>query len=495
MGALAMSRKERARLEVMARVRDGQLTVAKAAGLLGLSLRQARRAWKRFREQADAGLVHGLRGKASNRKTGDATRTAVLALYREKYHDFGPTLACEYLAKDGYEVSHDTLGRWLRAEGLMVRRRKRGRHRSRRDRRELAGELVQMDGSHHAWFEGRGGAAPCCLMVLVDDATGRVYARFYERETLDAAFDVFGRYARVYGLPRALYVDRAGTYRSDKGPTAEQLLAGEEPVTQFGRAMRDLGVELILANSPQAKGRVERMNRTLQDRLVKEMRLRGVGDIASANALLDGPDGSFLAEFNEQFRVEPAGASDAHRPWAGGTGDLSEVLWEHEVRARGKCLVAEFNEQCRVEPAGRCGAHRPWAGVTADLSEVLCEHEERAVGKDWCVQWRGRLLQIDRAHEALSLPGRRLTVREKADGTVQVLWDGRKLSWHPVERRPQRAKRAKAKRPVVNNKRWTPPPEHPWKRRTPAAPPAPAARASSATPPQPLPPGQGNRRR
>src|SRR3954447_12233956 len=443
MGALAMSRKERARLEVMARVRDGQLTVAKAAGLLGLSLRQARRAWKRFREQADAGLVHGLRGKASNRKTGDATRTAVLALYREKYHDFGPTLACEYLAKDGYEVSHDTLGRWLRAEGLMVRRRKRGRHRSRRDRRELAGELGQMDGRHHAWFEGRGGAAPCCLMVLVDDATGRVYARFYERETLDAAFDVFGRYARVYGLPRALYVDRAGTYRSDKGPTAEQLLAGEEPVTQFGRAMRDLGVELILANSPQAKGRVERMNRTLQDRLVKEMRLRGVGDIASANALLDGPDGSFLAEFNEQFRVEPAGPSDAHRPWA---------------------------------------------GVTADLSEVLCEHEERAVGKDWCVQWRGRLLQIDRAHEALSLPGRRLTVREKADGTVQVLWDGRKLSWHPVERRPQRAKRAKAKRPVVNNKRWTPPPEHPWKRRTPAAPPAPAARASSATPPQPLPP-------
>ena len=179
MGALTMSRKERARLEVFGRVRDGQMTVVKAAGLLGPSLRQARRAYKRFRAQGDAGLVHGLRGRASNRRTAAATRDAVLALYRAKYHDFGPTLACEYLARDdGCDVSHDTLLRWLRAEGLAGRRRKRGkhrgRHRSRRDRRELPGELVQMDGSWHDWSEGRGGGGPagwCCPMVMARIST------------------------------------------------------------------------------------------------------------------------------------------------------------------------------------------------------------------------------------------------------------------------------------------------------------------------------------
>ena len=238
---MEMSRKERARLEVLGRVRDGQLTVAKAAEMLGLSERQARRAYKRYRERGDAGLVHGLRGRASNRKTDEATREAVLRLYRERYADFGPTLACEYLERDGYALSHDTLGRWLRAEGLWGRKRRRSKHRLRRPRRECRGEMVQMDGSWHDWFEGRGGAPWCCLMVLVDDATGTTYARFYRQETLAAAFDVFGRYAGEYGLPRAVYVDRDSIYRSDREPTAAEVLAGEGPVTQFGRAMGELG--------------------------------------------------------------------------------------------------------------------------------------------------------------------------------------------------------------------------------------------------------------
>jgi hypothetical protein len=321
-------------------------------------------------------------------------------------------------------VSRDTLGRWLREEGLSGPRRKRGKHRSRRPRRERRGELVQMDGSWHDWSEGRGGAPWCCLMVLVDDATGRAFARFYDRETLAAAFDVFGRYARGHGLPRALYADKAGIYRPDPADDAP---------TQFGRAMADLGVELILANSPQAKGRVERMNRTLQDRLVKALRLAGVSTIEAANALLDGSP--FLAEFNEQFGVEPADAADAHAAVG---------------------------------------------SMTADLSEVLCEHEVRSVGKDWCVQWRGRLLQIDAAHETQGLAagrGKRVLVRETADGAVHVLWDGQKLAWRLVERRPTRAK---VKKPVVNNKRWVPAADHPWKRA------GPAARASSAAPPQPL---------
>jgi len=404
-----MSVAERKRLEVFGRVRDGEVSVAEAAALLGVSERQAWRLKARYVREGDGGgLVHRLRGRASNRKTGDAVRSAVLKLYRGKYAGWGPTLACEYLSKeDGRDVSHDTLLRWLREEGLFERRRKRGRHRARRPRRERRGELVQMDGSWHDWFEGRGGAAWCCLMVLVDDATGRTSARFYDRETLAAAFDVFGRYARAYGLPRALYVDKAGTYRPDPD-------TGEP--TQFGRAMAGLGVELILANSPQAKGRVERKNGTLQDRLVKEMRLRGVSDIASGNKLLEG---GFLDGLNGRFCIEPA--------------------------------------------KKRADLHRKVTAATK-LDEVLCVHEGRAVARDWCVQWRGRLLQVDERHAPLDLPrpGRRVGVIEKLDGTVLLRYAGQDLSWREVSRRPPRPR--KPKKPIVNNKRWKPPADHPFRR-------------------------------
>jgi hypothetical protein len=286
-----------------------------------------------------------------------------------------------------------------------------------------------MDGSWHDWFGGRG--PRCCLMVVIDDATGRVFARFHERETLAAAFDVFGRYALARGLPRAVYVDKAGIYRGEDA-------AGEPTVTQFGRAMAALGVELILANSPQAKGRVERMNGTLQDRLAKEMGLRGTSTIAAGNALLDG---SFLGPFNERFGVAAARRADAHRP-------------------------------CPPSPL---------------LDEVLCEHAARAVGRDWCVQWRRRVLQVDPRHAALDLarPGRRVTVIEKANGDLLVRYAGAFLTWAEVPRRPARAKAKAARGPVTNNKRYVPGPDHPFNRR-PACPAArPGVRASSATPPWP----------
>ncbi len=333
-----MSDGERRRVETFGRVRDGQMSVAAAAIALGVSERQAWRLKARYVAGGDGELVHGLRGKPSNRKADASSRSAVLKPCREKYAGWGPTLACEYLAReDDWEVSHDTLGRWLRAEGLLGRQRKRGKHRGRRPRRERCGELVQMDGSRHDWFEGRG--PWCCLMVLVDDATGRAFARFYDRETLLAAFDAFGRHAAAFGLPAAVYVDKAGIYRPDAD-------TGEP--TQFGRAMATLGVTLILADSPQAKGRVERMNGTLQDRLVKEIRPRGVGDMEAANARLAG---GFLDDLNERFAV----AAKWKRP--------SDVHRRVTARMR--------------------------------LDEVLCVHEARAVGRDWCVQWRGRLLQVD----------------------------------------------------------------------------------------------------
>ena len=423
-----MSATERLRMKVLANVANGSTSLSDAAATLGLSYRQMRRVRRRHVDDGDGGLVHKLRGRASNRKTPEAVRARVLALCRERYAGFGPTLLVEYLLKlddEPVSLSHDTVRRWLLAAGLMPTRRRRGKHRSRRERRGRLGELLQMDGSWHDWFEGR--RPWCCLMVMIDDATGTVFARFYEKETLAASFDPFGRYAARHGLPVALYVDRAGIYRSDKEPTLEQELAGERPLTQFGRAMKGVGVELILANSPQAKGRVERCNGTLQDRLVKAMRLAGVSDIAAANRLLDE---SFLASFTGRFAVPPAESGDAHRAPA----------------------VA--------------------------LDEELCEHHERTVGRDWCVQWRRTLLQIDRRHEALRLAGKAVTLRQLPGGEVRVTWQGQPLSWQRLAQRPRRPS---PKPTVVNNKRWKPPASHPWKAGLPAA------RASSPTAPRPGP--------
>lgn len=432
-----MSAKERLRIVVLAQVAAGTLSLATSAARLGVSYRQMRRIRQRHAAVGDAGLAHRLRGKASNRKTDDALRQRVLALCRDRFAGFGPTLVAEYLltlgADDGggpASLSPDTVRRWMIAGQLMPRRRRRGRHRSRRERRGRAGELVQMDGSWHDWFEGR--RAWCCLMVMIDDATGRARARFYERETLGAAFDLFGRYALAHGLPGALYVDRAGIYRSDAEPTAAQALAGERPATQFGRAMRTLAVELILANSPQAKGRVERVNQTLQDRLVKAMRLAGVSDVEAANRMLDE---SFLASFNERFAVGASDAADGHRA----------------------------------------------VGVDVRLAEVLCEHHARRVGRDWCVQWRGTLLQIDKTHERLNLAGETVTARELADGTVRLAWADQQLTWTPV---PARPRRPRAKPVISNNVPWRPAANHPWRGGVPAA------RASSPTAPPPLPRGQ-----
>jgi transposase len=406
---LLMNAKERLRLRVLGEVSAGSMSLAEAALKLGLSYRQMRRVRRRHEQDGDAGLVHRLRGKQSNRKSDVAVRAKVLGLCQERFAGFGPTLVSEYLLEldEPLSLSHDTVRRWQLEAGLLPKERRRGKHRRRRERRSRCGDLVQMDGSWHDWFEGRG--AWCCLMVMIDDATGNVFARFYERETLEAAFDVFGQYAAAKGLPGGLYVDRAGIYRSDAEPTLEQELAGERPLTHFGRAMKTLEVELILANSPQAKGRVERVNGTLQDRLVKAMRLARISDIASANGFLDK---SFLASFNPRFAIAAADAADAHR------------------------------------------------AVAVELNDVLCAYHERKVGRDWCVQWQGTLLQIDAQHQALNLPGKSVTVRDRPDRPIQLVWQQQSLLWEAVSARP---KRQKPKPKIVNNKRWTPPAKHPWK--------------------------------
>src|ERR1035437_7193077 len=299
MDDLRMSAKERVRLDALRRVQRGEATVVKAAELMELSVRQGRRLWKRFKASGDAGLVHLLRGRSSNRRMPQELRDRIVKRHQERYGDFGPTLACEKLSEEGLVVSPDTLTALLKERHLWQRRRRRGRQRQRRERRASFGMMIQMDGSHHDWFEGRG--SPCVLMVLIDDASNCTYARFYPAETTVAAFDVFGRWVVRQGVPRSVYVDRHGIYRDEEHP--------EKP-TQFGRAMKEQGVELICAHSPQAKGRVERRNAVFQDRLVKELRLRNISDREQANALLEK---MFLADLNRRYAVEAREAGGLHR--------------------------------------------------------------------------------------------------------------------------------------------------------------------------------------
>jgi hypothetical protein len=307
METLNMSKRERDRLAIMAGVKRKELTLVQASEVLELCSRQTKRVWRRYQDEGDAGLVHRLRGKPSARRKPSAVRAAVLALYaEERYAGFGPTLFAEHLERQEIAVDHETVRRWLLAEGKWTLRRRRQQHRQWRERKACLGAMVQLDGSHHDWFEGR--RAPCVLMVMVDDATNRVWAQFFEEETTHASYDVFEGWVQQHGLPRSLYVDRDSIYRCEGPPSVAEQLAGKAPQTQFGRAMAQLEVKLILANSPQAKGRVERMNGVLQDRLVKELRLAGISDLASSNRFLR----QWLARFNRQFERAAASALDVH---------------------------------------------------------------------------------------------------------------------------------------------------------------------------------------
>jgi hypothetical protein len=252
-------------------------------------------------------------------------RAKILARYQSRYADFGPTLAAEYLRReDGLEVDHDTLRRWLVAEGLWQAQRRRQQHRQWRERKACLGQMVPLDGSHHDWFEGR--RAKAVLMGMVDDATNKTEAQFFEEETTRASFETFDGWVEDHGVPCSVYVDRDSIYRCERAASVAEQVAGQEPQTQLGRAMSLLGVELILANSPQAKGRVERRNGLLQDRLVKALRLRGISDLDGANSYLEK---EFLRELNGQFTVAPASPADVHRP---APGKLREVLSWEEAR-------------------------------------------------------------------------------------------------------------------------------------------------------------------
>jgi transposase len=324
-----MSQKEVTRLEVINRVMCGELAQGRAAQLLTLSVRQIKRLCRRVREQGPTGLASGKRGRPSNRRISPEQREHFVGLVRRSYADFGPQLAHEYLKRDhSFEWSVETLRGWmLQANLWQAKRRRAQRVHPPRPRRDCLGELVQIDGSHHDWFEAR--STKCCLIAFIDDATGNVLrARFFEQETTQGYLGVLRALVQRLGAPLALYSDRHGIFTKADPEDAKP--------TQFERALLQLDIEPICAHSPQAKGRVERLFQTLQDRMCKAMRLQGIANIEQANAWLDG----YLHEHNQRFAVAPKQAQDMHRPWGGTAQALADICSLHHQRqlsAQGAC--------------------------------------------------------------------------------------------------------------------------------------------------------------
>jgi transposase len=400
-----MSTKELRRLHVIQHVVERKLTQTHAAQLLGLTDRQIRRLVTRVRKEGARGLIHRTRGRPSNRAIAPRRKARILRRYEARYHDFGPTLAAEKLAeRDGITLSDETLRRWLLQTGVTHFRRRKRPHRQWRERKAHRGELVQIDGSHHAWLEARGPA--CVLMGYIDDATGTVFARFYEYEGTLPALDSFTRYIRRDGIPLRVYVDKHTTYKSSGKPTLDEQLQGRGPQSQFERALAELGVEVVHAHSPQAKGRIERLFGTFQDRLIKEMRLAGITTILAANRFLDG----YLPAYNRRFAIAAVGASDLHRS---------------------------------IPPG-------------LDLQAILCLKTPRVLRNDCTVAHNGRLYQVyDTVRTA------RVVVHERVDGTMQITHRGTPLRYQTIAARPRRTQAAVTAPPVRARRR--PSPDHPWR--------------------------------
>jgi len=413
-----MSARELRRVEVLSRVKAGELRLGHAAELVGVSYRQVKRLWRRYRGEGPKGLQHRSVGRRSQRATPVAFREQVMGLVRSKYggqpgERFGPTLAAEHLeTDDGLQVDHETLRRWMLEEGLWSRERKRKQHRSRRDRKEHFGELVQMDGSFEEWLEGSGEKQ--CLMNMVDDATGKTLSQLHEQETTWAAADVLRAWVEKYGIPQCLYTDWKNVYLRE--PTAKEQLAGEEPLTQFGRMCQKLGVKIIGASSPQAKGRVERSNGTQQDRLIKKLRLCGIGTMAEANRYLRQ---QYLPDHNRRFSRQAASAEDYHRQ----------------------------------------------TPSKAALDLIFRLEEARVISNDWVVQYRRRWLQIER--ESRYAPaGSQVTVSEDRHGGLQIWYRERPVKGREIPRpapRPEKRRKKQGHALELHKKMHQPSTTHPWK--------------------------------
>ena len=343
-----MSDGELSRLEVLRDMDQRRLTTEAATQLLGLERRQVFRLLKAYRSEGATGLISKRRGRPSNRRKPEELRDKALAIIREQYWDFGPTLAAEKLREaHGIALGRETLRLWMIAAGIWADRKQRRKHvHQPRHRRECIGELVQVDGCEHWWFEDRG--PQCTLLVFVDDATSRLmHLQFVESESTFAYFHAARAYLEAWGKPVAFYSDKHGVFRVNH-PGA----LGGDGMTQFGRALHALNIDIICANSSQAKGRVERAHKTLQDRLVKELRLAGAATLAAGNALLP----AFTADYNERFAKPPANKKDLHRPLRAGD-DLEDAFAWKEERTLSQALTLQYDKVIFiVEPSAQAKA-------------------------------------------------------------------------------------------------------------------------------------------
>jgi len=389
-GILAMSQKEADRLKTISQIETKALTVLEGSELMGLSARQTYRVLKRIKEEGTKGIIHKLRGKKSNRGYPVKLKKEVVEIYKEHYWDYGPTLFSEELVKSHkISVDHETIRKWLRAEAITTSMRKKRLHRKKRERRSCFGALLQFDGSHHDWFEGRG--PECCLINCVDDSTGKVYLKFAESENTQDVLLTLWEYINNYGIPRSIYTDKYSVYKA------------EGKLTDFGRAMKELNIETIFANSPQAKGRVERVNRTLQDRLVKALRRQGISSIAEANKYLQK---KFISEYNSKFAVNLE-VPDAHRK-----------------------------------------------AVGYDLKNIFCYKTSRQVRNDYTINLTGGYIQLLKGSSPLPIPGQNVTICKWLNGEMHIYFNRQELRFTHLEDKPGKK----------GYKIHHVPKDHPWRR-------------------------------
>jgi transposase len=408
MDLLTMSPKEVNRLEVIQRVKEKRMKGKAAAELLGISERQVKRLVRRYREQGAGGLISKRRGKPSSHQLGEETKREVLDLLRGKYKGFGPTLACEKMVEvEGLKISDESVRRLMMVEGLWKAKKARKLEvHQMRERRACDGELEQMDGTDHDWFEGR--SERCTLLVMIDDATGKLGAlSFVPEESFFGYCGLLRQYLAAHGRPAGLYTDKHGIFRVNISNTG----CGDN-LTQFGRAMQSLEIPILCANTPQAKGRVERVNQTLQDRLVKEMRLLRINDMQQGNAYLP----EFIADFNARFAVQPRSSLNAHRP-----------------------LLAHQN-----------------------LDQILAWQETRLITKNLTLQFKNVVYQIQTDRPAYALRHAQVTVCQDDQDKVTVLYKGDELSFTIFQKQERQAEVVTAKQVEHTRKTYKPGPDHPW---------------------------------
>ena len=414
---LTMSHRELDRLKVIQKILEERMTWPEAARQLDLSERQIGRLCADVRHEGHQGVVHGLRGRTSNHQLDPGLLNRALGIVKTRYPDFGPTFANEKLLKIyGLRLSTPTLRLGMIREGLYKPRRFSPKHRAWRERRAAIGQLVQIDGSDHDWFEGR--APRCALLIFIDDATSRIlYGRFVPIEDTLNLLNAARAYLLRWGRPVAFYVDKDSIYKVNRQASIEEELKDDQPITQFTRAMNDLDIQVIFANSPQAKGRVERGFLTHQDRLVKELRLQNISSIANAN--------SFLR----------------------------------------KVYIPDHNHRCAVEPTQSADAHRRLLKIH-DLKKILSLRSPRVVANDFTLRFQNKFFQLIKDQPVRVRPGNTVLVEIRLDGSSHIRFKNHYLNARTISKKPYRP--SSTSRPTTLSKplRARPPipaPDHPWR--------------------------------